>query len=90
MISVAEVADIEAIVASGGNGTAVACQLSVAGRQPHAAGGRSDGAAAGEVAEKANLGLPIQPSFDQVGDLGDHERAGDSLGGIRASPRGEW
>jgi len=34
-------------------------------------------AAAGEVAEEANLGLPAQPGCDQVGDLGDDERGED-------------
>ena len=34
-------------------------------------------AAAGEVAEEANLGLPAQPSCDQVDDLGDDERGED-------------
>jgi hypothetical protein len=34
-------------------------------------------AAAGEIAEEANLGLPAQPGFDQVGDLGDDERRDD-------------
>ncbi len=33
-------------------------------------------AAAGKVAEEANLGLPAQPGFDQVGDLGD-DKGGD-------------
>jgi hypothetical protein len=31
----------------------------------------------GEIAEEANLGLPAQPGFDQVGDLGDYERGED-------------
>ena len=34
-------------------------------------------AAAGEIAEEANLCLPAQPSADQVGDLGDDERGED-------------
>jgi hypothetical protein len=34
-------------------------------------------AAAGEITEKANLGLSAQPGFDQVGDLGDDERGDD-------------
>lgn len=34
-------------------------------------------AAAGEIAEEADLRLPAQPGSDQVGDLGDDERGED-------------
>lgn len=34
-------------------------------------------AAAGEIAEEANLGLPSEPGPDQAGDLGDDERGED-------------
>lgn len=34
-------------------------------------------ASASEVAEEANLGLPVQPGSDQVGDLGDDEGRDD-------------
>jgi hypothetical protein len=39
-------------------------------------------AAAGEVAEEADLGLPAQARLDQVGDLGDDERGDDEWAGM--------
>ncbi len=38
---------------------------------------------AGEVAEEAHLGLPVQTSCDQVGDLGDDERRDDQWSRVR-------
>jgi hypothetical protein len=50
-------------------------------------------AAAGEVAEEANLGLPAQPGCDQVGDLGDDECGDDEGapdGASSSSRQEEW
>jgi hypothetical protein len=39
-------------------------------------------AAGSEIAEEADLRLPAQPSFDQVGDLGDDEGGNDKRAGM--------